>query len=311
MTEHLPTLVVSGYASVDYAMQLAPFEGHHATTTVRSRADEWPRYGGIAHVTRAAARAAGGAVRVAALSWVGGDAEGEAWVRAVETGGADTSGVARSGSRSPSAHLLYPEGQGAICLFDPGDCHADRLTAAQRELLATADAAVVTVGPEETTRELLTAIPAGAPVFWIVKQDPASLTAELVAELASRARLVTLSEGERGYLETVAAAAAPGAYVVVTRGSEGAELLRVGPGCELTGVGSVPAQPVTGVDTTGAGDTFSGTLVALLAAGGDPEPEEMLAHLAAASDATARMLSERRPDPDLQTDHQRDEKRNA
>lgn len=287
------TLVVCGYASIDYAMQLAPFQGHDATTTVRSRADEWPRYGGIAHVTRAAAAASAGSVRVAALSWIGADAEGVNWERAVKDGGATIEGVATVGNRSPSAHLLYPEGEGTICLFDPGDAHGGGLTAAQRELVQRVNCAVVTIGPEAATRELLSVLPASARLFWIVKQDPASLPDSLAAALARRSQVITLSDGERGYLDTIAAVAAPGTGVIVTRGVEGAELLWLGPDRALAPVGVVPAQPVAGVDTTGAGDTFSGTLAALIAGDEDLDAERMLTHIQHAAAATAAMLTER------------------
>ncbi|WP_449278197.1 carbohydrate kinase family protein [Leucobacter sp. GX24907] len=295
MTNRLPTLIVSGYASIDYAMRLAPFEGHDATTLVRDRAEEWPRSGGIAHVTRAASREAGDAVRVAALSWVGPDPEGTAWLHAVEADGVEIVGVARRGTRSPSSHLLYPDGQGTICLFDAADCHGE-LDERQRELLSGADLAVVTIGPERATRELLDAIPGSCAVLWVIKQDPSSLTDELAAALGGRANVVTLSDGEQSYLDGIVASAAPGAYIIVTRGSRGAVLHRVSDNGVLERIGEVPAHPVTGVDTTGAGDTFSGTLAALLAARPDPEPDEMLRYLHRASEATAEMLAARLPD---------------
>lgn len=297
-----PLLVVAGYASVDFAMQLAPFQGVDATTTVLGRADEWPRHGGVAHVTRAAAAGAPD-VRIAALSWVGEDSMGSAWIAAVEQGGADARGVAVRGNRSPNAVLLYPEGDGTICLFDPGDCHDGGLTDAQRELAREADAVVVTIGPEAATRELLAAIRPDTIVCWVLKQDPASLTSELAAELAARANVITLSEGEGGYLDGITASAKPGTDIIVTRGSRGAELHRLTKGSSIELVGSVPAHPVAGVDTTGAGDTFSGTLAARIAAatftagrrGGDAEL--MLEHVAQASAATAAMLRARAKEP--------------
>ncbi|GAA1318028.1 carbohydrate kinase family protein [Leucobacter albus] len=299
-------LVVSGYASVDFALQLAPFQGVDATTQIRGRADEWPRYGGIAHVTRAAGSvsaggaaagaAAGdsaGALRVAALSWVGEDAAGAGWIDAVAAGNAATTGIAVLGSRSPNAYLLYPEGDGTICLFDPGDCHTEGLSAAQRELLAGATTVVVTIGPERATRELLDAISAECTVFWVLKQDPDSLPADLATRLAGRADIVTLSEGESGYLATIAANARPGTHIVVTRGAAGSELRRVTGGAALETVGEVGAEPVRGVDTTGAGDTFSGTLAALIAGQGERDTATLLAHISEAAAATARMLAAR------------------
>ncbi|WP_052961562.1 MULTISPECIES: carbohydrate kinase family protein [unclassified Leucobacter] len=299
MSAARPLLVVSGYASIDYALQLAPFEGFDATTIVRARAEEWPRYGGVAHVTRAASLADAG-VDVAALSWVGSDAEGHRWIDAVASSGADTVGVAVSAGRSPSSHLLYPEGAGTICLFDPGDAGTDRLTDAQRTLLGAADVAVVTIGPECATRELLAAVRPDCRLFWILKQDPSSLTDALLSELSARAWAITLSDGERGALDRILPLAAPGTLVVVTRGSRGSELLRISADRSLESLGEVPSSPVSGVDTTGAGDTFSGTLAALLAGetGTAPSPQRVLADLERASLATARMLAERRSAPE-------------
>jgi len=51
------------------------------------------------------------------------------------------------------------------------------------------------------------------------------------------------------------------AAVIVTRGSEGADLHT------SSGVEHIAAHPVVAVDTTGAGDCFSGSLCARLAAG--------------------------------------------
>ena len=70
--------------------------------------------------------------------------------------------------------------------------------------------------------------------------------------------------------------------VVVTRGSRGALVARGG---EI--VAEVAAHPVSPVDTTGAGDTFTGVLVARLAAG-DPEPDALRAASVAAALATTR-----------------------
>lgn len=70
--------------------------------------------------------------------------------------------------------------------------------------------------------------------------------------------------------------------VVVTRGSRGALLARSG---EI--VAEVPAHRVDPVDTTGAGDTFTGVFVARLAAG-DDEAAALRAASVAAALATTR-----------------------
>jgi len=288
-----PTIVVSGYASVDYAMRLAPFEGQNATTIVRSRADEWPRYGGVAHVTRAVAAAAGAGARAVMLSWVGPDAEGAAWSESVRSGGAAISGVAVSGSRTPSSHLLYPEGSGTICLFDPADCHPEKLTPAQRAVVDGADVVIATVGPAAPTRELIDALPAGCALVWTLKNDPSSLPEELTRRLSERSQLITLSDEESRHLETIALTARPGTYVARTSGPQGAELLRVVDAGALEAIGRVPATRVIGVDTTGAGDTFAGSLAVGLAAAPEPDPQRMLGLIAAAVEAATNMLAAR------------------
>ena len=70
--------------------------------------------------------------------------------------------------------------------------------------------------------------------------------------------------------------------VVVTRGARGALVARGG-----AVVAEVPAHPVTPVDTTGAGDTFTGVFVARLAAG-DVEVDALRAASIAAALATTR-----------------------
>lgn len=311
MSGQRPTVVVCGYASVDYAMRLAPFEGPNATTIVRSRADEWPRYGGVAHVTRAVSDVAADRADVVALSWVGADAEGEAWRAAVRDGGASVAGVAVSGTRSPSSHLLYPEGSSTICLFDPADCHPAELTETQQRVIAGADVAVITVGPTELTRAAVKALPADRAIVWIVKHDPSALSPELVAELADRSRLITLSSEESSYLDAIGQSARPGTYVARTAGAEGADLFVVVAGGSLDHVGHVATERVTGVDTTGAGDTFAGALAVSLAANPHPNASEMLHHMTAAVEAATNMLVARagaaadEPDPQ----HQREKSR--
>ena len=69
--------------------------------------------------------------------------------------------------------------------------------------------------------------------------------------------------------------------VVMTRGSRGALVARDG-----AVIAEVPARKVTAVDTTGAGDTFAGVLVAWLAAGAELDAALEAATVAASISVT-------------------------
>lgn len=286
-------IVVAGYASVDYALILAPFRGTDATTIVKKRAEVWPRVGGIAHVTAAISRAA--SLPVSALSWIGDDAEGRLWRAAVASAGVDVSGVLTEGKRSPSSHLLYPEDGGTMCLFDPADCHPGKLPDPQATVVRGARWIVLTVGPVEATRDIVNAVGPTARLVWVVKHDADSIPPELRGEILRRADIVTLSESERGFIAAHLDQLRPGVIVVETRGTEGARVLEVRDG-ELVETGAVAASPVNDVDTTGAGDTFTGTFVAALA--DDPaqvlDASSTLNHLRRASQATHDLLQDRK-----------------
>ena len=263
--EHPHTLAVLGYASRDRAMRVGAFLGASGTTLVRDRlSDPWPGDGGAAHVVRAALAAG---LHTAAVSWVGGDDEGRAWTRGLELAGADVSGVAVRGTRTPSAYLFYPDDDATICVYDPGDCHDGGLTDAQRRLLTTARWCVVTAAPAPAIAAALDALPSGVRLAWAVKNDPDAFPPGLARRLAGRAALVTYSAGERSFLADVLGGSVPSGdrLVVETRGAEGAAWW------SGDAHGTVPAGPAAGNirpgDTTGAGDTLIAATVAALAAG--------------------------------------------
>jgi len=285
-------VVVVGYASLDHAMQLGTFHGPDATSIVTGRlSEEWPRPGGIAHHVRAL-HASGAPADVQPVSWVGPDAGGAGWTRALTEAGAGTTGVRVDGTRTPSSYLMYTGDGGAVCVFDPADCHAGALTAAQRDVVATADWCVLAVAPQRATRDVLALLPPAARVVWAVKHDAEAYPPDLVDELLRRADVVSLSAGERAFLDLpgrpVHARVRPGALVVETRGAAGVHA-RLG-----DAVHDVAVRPVAAVDTTGAGDTFVATLVAgLLDA---PAPLTLAAAgpaLAAAARAATDLIASR------------------
>ncbi|MFQ6773822.1 ribokinase [Cereibacter sphaeroides] len=104
--------------------------------------------------------------------------------------------------------------------------------------------------------------------------------------------LLVMNEGEAAALRA-ALGALPEVAMVVTLGARGAEWLV--PGEDRL---SVPAFPVTAVDTVGAGDCFTGNLAAALDAGLDPAEAMRRASAAAALQVTRPGAAEAMPKAD-------------
>ena len=106
----------------------------------------------------------------------------------------------------------------------------------------------------------------------------APFVAETTIALLPRIQLLVVNEGEAEALANalgVEPAAIPVAELLITRGADGAELLSGGHCYQQ------PVFPVQAVDTTGAGDTFTGSFLARYASGDSIETS--LAYAAAAS----------------------------
>ncbi len=261
------SIVVTGYASLDYAMRLDSPPQPDRTTTILSRAPAWPRLGGSpAYVT--AALVAAGARDAAPVSWVGNDAEGAAYRNGLEALGVRTDGIAASPGRTPICILAYqPDGR-CYCLYDPGLTASAELTEGQRALLDGAEAICVTVGPTQATWETLRLARPGAAIVWAVKADPRAVPPDLAAALAARADVVVFSRGEAEFaVEAFAAANASARSFlrIETRGREGVAYMQNG----ATRI--VPADPIDADDSTGAGDTFVGGFLAAWMKTGDAE----------------------------------------
>ncbi|MEJ3651495.1 carbohydrate kinase family protein [Actinomycetes bacterium KLBMP 9759] len=263
----VPTVVTVGYASLDHAMRIDEFRGAEATTHIRQRLSEpWPSPGGVAHLARAAA--ATGTARVAAISWLAADELGRRWLDRLAAEGVDTAGVRTGGSVSPHAYLLYEPSGRSYCLYAKGDAVVDDLDERQLGMVVDASWVLLAASPSGVSRAVVAA-PRTGQLAWAVKHDADALPPDVVRALLGASSLVTFSEGEERLLRS----SVPGgryesfcrtdALLVRTRGARGLDY-------RLAGAApvAVAADEVRARDTTGAGDTFAGTLVALLAASG-------------------------------------------
>ncbi|MDR6625831.1 carbohydrate kinase family protein [Caulobacter segnis] len=276
----MASVVVAGFATIDYVVQVDGVFTGRGTRLMRDAA--WPRAGGAALYASAALVLAG--VEAAPLTWIGDDADGDAYLAACREAGVVSDGVARLDSAASTRCLLiYNAGGSYGCLLRPGPAW---LTSAQEQLAATAPWLVIAAGPSEISRRLLDVFPAAGRLAWIVKDDPACFPADLAARLADRADVIFCNAGERAGLETGRQAARPSGQVLFeTRGAAG---VRVEAGGETF---DLPVAPMTVADATGAGDTFAGGALAVLVAGGAPR------EAALAGGAAAEALLRRRSVP--------------
>jgi ribokinase len=251
-------IVVVGYASLDYAVRLDRPPRADTTTTVISRAAEWPRLGGSpAYVAAALAKA--GIRDAVPISWVGEDADGARYREGLARLGPRTDGVATRPGRTPVCILAYQPGGACYCLYDPGLAEPLDLDARQLSLVAAADWVCLTVGPKQATRTALAAARPDARVVWAVKADARAVPADLAAAIAARADIVAFSRGEAKFVARARAAAEAekrSQILIETHGREGVAVSQGGPEDVF------PVDPVEADDTTGAGDTFLGGFLA-------------------------------------------------
>lgn len=196
--------------------------------------------------------------------------------------GVDTSGIAR---------IAGPTGHAIICVDSFGENQIILYPGANQQIPAEALAALAGIAPgdwlmlqNETNlpREAAqVARAAGAQVAY--SAAPFDLAA--VRDVLPHVDLLLLNAVEAQQLCAAMAMALtdlPVPQIVVTRGGDGADWHDIAAGLTV----SVPAFSVDVVDTTGAGDTFAGYLVASLAAGQEPKQALRLASAAAAIKVT-------------------------
>lgn len=227
----------------------------------------------------AAARAGGD---VGFLGAVGRDPFGEQLRRSLRDDGVDTDGLVEVDAPTGTAHIAVLDGgENAIVVVSGANAAITTLDdKAQRRI----EDASYLVAQFERPQELITeafvvahglgirTVLTPAPVAPI---DPNLLS--LVDILVPNAQEACELAGVADETEAALKLSQTAGLVVMTRGGLGALVARDG---EV--VAEVPAREVVAVDTTGAGDTFAGVLVARLADG-----DELEAALAAATVAAS------------------------
>lgn len=269
-------LVVTGYASLDYPVELTgPLRAEGTTIVAHRDPGAWPRPGGCPTYIAGAVVRAG---QVAApVMWVGRGPEGEHLIRSLAAQGTRTEGIAVvDAPRSPAAIMVHQPGGGTACLFDPALGGGERLTAGQEALIGQASHLCLSVGPPQVQRQILDLCPGAARLYWAVKDDPQAFGPEIRRALAERADVIFCNAAERALVGETRA------IVVETRGRRGVAVTADGATREF------PVEPVEVRDATGAGDSLAGGFIAAEMGGADPWAAA-LAGLAAAT----KLLKER------------------
>ncbi|WP_028474282.1 ribokinase [Nocardioides alkalitolerans] len=266
-------VVVVGSLNVDTVQRLhhLPAPGETLTAQSSRRA-----HGGKGANQAVAARRAGASVTV--VGCVGDDADGRDYVARLDDWGIGRAHVAVSADHPTGSAVILvdPSGENSIVVApgSNGAVDAALVTSARAAIeaadvlllqLEVPDAAVVAaarLARAAGVRVLLNPSP--------VPHDPSPALVAVLAEID----LLVVNEGEAGALGLDQA----DPRVCTTLGAAGARW------------GEASARPPTvdPVDTTGAGDTFAGTLAAGLAAGRTPEEALTAAVTAAATSTTWR-----------------------
>ena len=266
-----PRLVVLGSVNMDLVVRTGhlPVPGE---TTAGTDFVTLPGGKG-ANQAIAAARAGG---RVSFVGAIGGDEYGRRLARGLAAAGVSTDRLGQLPGSSGIALITVDDGAENTIVVVPGANAQVRVTAPDAELIAGADMLLLQLELPFQTVLAGARVAAGAAVPVLLNPSP---VAPLTAELLDLVSVLVLNEGEAGALGPAALARVP--HVVTTLGSSGARYAGPdGDSCQ------VPAPPVVAVDTTGAGDAFTGTLAVAWARGFAPAEAVRLACIAGAEATT-------------------------
>ncbi len=250
-------VVIAGYATLDYVVQSE--EDFHGTGTVLSAlgiSEAWPRAGGAA--LYASRRVAAAGHQSFALTWIGDDADGGHYLRACQRSNICCEAISQTqGATTPRCILIYGPSGDYGCLLDVGQTDCERLSEQQVKAVKAANHVCFTAGPAQASNELLDLLPEGASVSWIAKRDTQSFPHDLCKRLAGVADIIFCNASEREFIESAfVGSRKQGQLLIETLGSAGV-LIDSGEGQEI-----IPAHAVRAQDTTGAGDTLAGEVIA-------------------------------------------------
>jgi len=257
--------VTTGFATVDYSIELAEqFSGTGTRTIRHTAADAWPRAGGAAlYASKQLVRKG---IVAAPVTWVGSDTGGKAYQAACAAANVPTDGlhVLREATTATCFLIYQPDGDYG-CLFQPPTVEPRSLTAAQRDLLAGAEFVLLAVGPPALAGEILAAISPSAIVAWVAKTDHTAYPSPVRKAYASRANFIFCNARERDFVNaSLDTLQEPGQVIIETRGSEGV-LVDMKERQFIVPV----AESIETPDTTGAGDTLAGGTMAAILTGED------------------------------------------
>jgi ribokinase len=265
-------VVVLGSANLDlvYAVPAIPAPGETVLASGQAR------HPGGKGLNQAVAASRAGA-STAFLGALGDDAAAEQLLAALDGSGVDTSGVRRVAGPSGTALIaVRPDGDNAIVVASGANATMESLVAAERSAIAAARVLVMQLEIPLSIVAAAVACARAAETVVVLNAAPArALGSELLRGIdvlvanEHEARVLGVDSDEvlRPHIPpdgpgVVRTDAKPiGLTVVTTLGAAGARWS--GP----EGDGQVAAPPAEVVDTTGAGDTFTGGLAAGLATG--------------------------------------------